>query len=80
MLYERYGGTVVFQQFNPNEPIGAYRMFVKELEEAGVFEIYSKEHRDNIWHQFDPKHTTVLPPKDVDFDKPWWRKMRKSSN
>ena len=74
-LYQKYGGTVIFQQGNPIEPVGAYRKFLEEMEEAKVFEIYD-DNRQKFWHYFVRQHPFQVPPKDIDFDKPWWMQKK----
>lgn len=49
-LYQKYGGTVIFQQGTPMEPVGAYRKFLEEMEQAKVFEIYDPDNRTKVWH------------------------------
>ena len=71
-LYQKYGGTVIFQQGNPMEPVGAYRKFLEEMEQAKVFEIYDPDNRTKFWHYFVRKHPFQASPKDINFDKPWW--------
>jgi hypothetical protein len=74
-LYRNYGGTVIFQQGNPFEPVGAYRKLLEEMEEAKVFEIYDDDNRQKFWHYFVRQHPFQVPPDKINFDKPWW--MRK---
>lgn len=71
-LYEKYGGTVIFQQANPFEPVGAYRKFLEAAEQAKLFEIYDEANRRKFYHYFTRKHPGEIPADDVDFDKPWW--------
>jgi hypothetical protein len=72
MLYNTYGGTVIFQQGNPLEPVGAYRKFLEEMEDAKVFEVYDADNRQKFWHYFVRQHPFQVPPDKIDFDKPWW--------
>jgi hypothetical protein len=37
-----YGGTVIFQQANPMEPVGAYRKLLKAHEAKGDLKIYDE--------------------------------------
>jgi len=73
-LYQRYGGDVIFQQANPMEPVGAMRRFLEEQEKAGAFEIYGAEDRKRFYEYFVRPQTMVVPPAQVNYDKPWWRK------
>jgi len=75
-LYKKYGGTVIFQQGNPFEPVGAYRKFLEEMEEAKVFEIYDQDNRNKFWHYLVRQHPFQVPAKDIDFDKPWWMQKK----
>lgn len=75
-LYKKYGGTVIFQQANPFEPVGAYRKFLEEMENAKVFEVFDSANRQKFWHYFVRQHPFQVPPKDIDFDKPWWMQKK----
>lgn len=71
-LYEEYGGTVIFQQANPLEPVGAYRQFLEKMERGKVFQIFDEANRKAFWHYFTRKHPSELSPKDVNYAVPWW--------
>lgn len=71
-LYQQYGGTVIFQQANPFEPVGAYRAFLKKAEQEKLFEIYDEANRTRFWHYFTRKHPFEVPAARVNFEKPWW--------
>ena len=75
VLYKRYGGTVIFQQSNPTEPVGAYRKFLEQLEREKAFEIFDKDDRTAFFAYFvradNPMQTDT---KNIDFDMPWWEK------
>lgn len=73
-LYRRYGGEVIFQQANPLEPVGAMRVFLEEQERGGAFAIPDAELREGFYRYFRTKHRFVVPPEQVDFDRPWWRR------
>lgn len=75
-LYQKYGGTVIFQQANPFEPVGAYRGFLEAMEKAQVFEIYDPDNRQKFWHYFVRQHPFQVPGKNIDFEKPWWLQKR----
>ncbi|HWW76418.1 MAG TPA: hypothetical protein VNZ44_13560, partial [Pyrinomonadaceae bacterium] len=47
-LYKQYGGTVIFQQSNPLEPVGAYRKFLEEHEGKRSFEILDPALRESF--------------------------------
>lgn len=73
LLYKRYGGTVIFQQGNPREPVGAYRQLLEEAERAKVFEIYDPASRKAFWEYFIRESEREGVPRDkIDFEKPWW--------
>lgn len=75
LLYSRYGGTVIFQQFNPQEPVGAEHQFLKEAEAAGVIEIFDPQIRKTIWKYYEEEDGSLvnaISPGEVNFDQPWW--------
>lgn len=74
-LYDRFGGTVIFQQMNPFEPVGAYRMFLEEHQAAGSFVILHEDMHEEFWEYYTREHPFVVPPDRVDFETPWWLKM-----
>ncbi len=77
LLYSRYGGTVISQQSNPSEPVGAYRKFLEEMERTKVFEIFDKDDRKAFFEYYlRDDHSKKLPPDQVDFSKPWWEKTK----
>jgi hypothetical protein len=76
MLYEKYGGTVIFQQGNPLEPVGAYRKFLEKMEEAKVFEVYDPDNRQKFWHYLVRQHPFQVPPERINFDEPWWMQKK----
>jgi hypothetical protein len=76
MLYKKYGGTVIFQQGNPFEPVGAYRKFLEEMEKAKVFEIHDQDNRQKFWYYFVRQHPFQVPAKNIDLDKPWWMQKK----
>ncbi len=71
-LYKQYGGTVIFQQSNPFEPVGAYRKFLEEKERAGVFEILDPALKQSFWVYYTGEQEMVVPPAEVNYDKPRW--------
>ena len=74
-LYKRYGGTVIFQQSNPNEPVGAYRKFLEQMEREKAFEIYDKADRAAFYKYYVREdHPMKLAAEEIDFDTPWWEK------
>lgn len=73
-LYEKYGGRVIFQQANPNEPVGAYRAFLADHERRGTFRIFDTQRRDEFWSYFTKQHSMELTKDQIDFSKPWWEK------
>ena len=73
-LYQKYGGTVIFQQANPQEPVGAYRKLLEDYTEQGLLSIYPKEFKDAFWQYYLANHSGVISPEKVDFSKFWWEK------
>jgi hypothetical protein len=72
-MYERYGGTVIFQQANPMEPVDAYRRFFEEHEARGTFTILDPEQREAFWSYYRRDHGPFkLPEEIIDFKHPWW--------
>lgn len=71
-LYKQYGGTVIFQQSNPFEPVGAYRRFLEEHERKGSFEILDPALRQSFWAYYTNPQEAVVPPAEVNYDTPWW--------
>jgi hypothetical protein len=78
VLYQRYGGPVIFQQGNPLEPVGAYRHFLEDVERSGAFEVYEPEDRKAFYEYFKRKHQFVVPKELISYDKPWWMQTDKS--
>lgn len=75
-LYEKYGGTVIFQQGNPQEPVGAYRKLLEEYKAQGKFKIYNPKYEETFWAYYLREHPMVIPQEKVDFSKPWWEKEK----
>lgn len=73
-LYEKYGGTVIFQQANPFEPVGAYRAFFEEQERRGRLKIYDAAASEKFWGYLRREHPFQAEKEDVDFSRPWWEK------
>lgn len=71
-LYKQYGGTVIFQQSNPFEPVGAYRKFLEEHESKGSFEILDPALKQSFWAYYTGEPEMVVPPAEVNYDTPWW--------
>jgi hypothetical protein len=75
-LYETYGGTVIFQQGNPQEPVGAYRKLLEEYQAQGHFKIYNPKYEKAFWGYYLREHPMVIPEDKVDFSQPWWGKSK----
>ena len=71
-LYKQYGGTVIFQQSNPFEPVGAYRKFLEEHEGKRSFEILDPALRQLFWEYYTGEQQFVVPPAEVNYETPWW--------
>jgi len=77
-MYQDYGGTVIWQQANPLEPVGAYLAFLREKELMGVFRIYDADRNVEFWRYFTRDHGAwVVPPERVDYSVPWWETVVK---
>lgn len=75
-LYNKYGGAVIFQQMNPQEPVEAYGKYFRECEARGEFVIADEQLAEAFWDYFEGPHRMVVPPEDVDFSTPWLLKTR----
>ena len=74
-LYEEYGGTVIWNQGNPQEPVGAYRALFREHEARGTVKILDAEYRQKVQQWLDTKDSSfVIAPEKVDYSIPWWRR------
>ncbi len=69
-IYQKHGGVVAFQQANPLEPIGAYRLAIIELELSGLLSFKNQNTRDEVMSYFDIGNHSVVD--EVDYSKPWW--------
>jgi hypothetical protein len=76
-LYKQYGGTVIFQQSNPLEPVGAYRKFLEEQERKGALEILDPALKQSFWEYYTGEQQMVVEPADVNYDTPWWLQKAK---
>jgi hypothetical protein len=76
-LYQQYGGTVIFQQSNPLEPVGAYQKFLEEQEQKKAFEIFNPQLRTAFWCYFTCEQSMIVPPEEVNYDIPWWLQKAK---
>jgi hypothetical protein len=73
-LYREYGGEVIFQQFNPVEPVGAYRKLLEERERDGSLKFLDSQVAEKFWSYY---RRTDHPMQNADqdpFATPWWRK------
>ena len=75
-LYDAFGGTVVFQQTNPQAPIEAYKLFFEQLEKQGHFTINNPKVDTMIKERMGPPYAFVVDPEYVDFSVPWWVKTQ----
>lgn len=71
-LYNEYGGTVVFQQSNPQMPAKAYEILLKSYRDKGAFRITDDRFRAVFWEAIEPPYPFVLSPDKIDFSQPWW--------
>ena len=71
-LYETFGGTVVFQQANPLEPVGAYEALVRQALEKGTLKL-QQPYRSTLLNSYDRDYGSwVVKPENIDFSTPWW--------
>ena len=78
-LYEQYGGRVIFQQAGV-EPLDAYRLFLREQEAAGNFQILDKQYEASFWNYFtnDTMHSFYPADEGDKFMRtPWWLSSEK---
>ncbi len=73
-LYEDFGGVVIFQQNNPQMPVGAYEQLLKQYQQKGHFTIRDDSYSAVFWEAFEPPFTFEIEPEKVDFSQPWWLK------
>jgi hypothetical protein len=79
-LYGEYGGTVIFQQANPMEPVGAYRKLLESHEAKGDFKIYDEKLKQQFWEYYVREHPFQVPQNEVDYSEPWWLKKPTSDS
>jgi hypothetical protein len=75
-LYEEFGGTVIFQQSNPLEPVGAYRKLLESHEAKGDFKIYDEKLKELFWDYYVREHSFQVPEHEIDYSTPWWLKKQ----
>ena len=71
-LHGEYGGTAIFQQANPMEPVGAYRKLLESHEAKGDLKIYHEKLNQQFWEYYLREHPFQIPQNQVDYSKPWW--------
>ncbi|QJR81495.1 hypothetical protein CA267_012235 [Alteromonas pelagimontana] len=71
-LYENFGGTVIFQQSDPQFPVQAYETLLKRYQKEGKFEILNDRYSAVFWEAFEPPFSFQLSADQVDFSDPWW--------
>ncbi|GGW82685.1 hypothetical protein GCM10007391_14740 [Alteromonas halophila] len=71
-LYQEFGGTVVFQQSNPQMPAGAYEILLKQYQQQGAFMITDPRYQAVFWEAIEPPYPFELAPDKIDFSQPWW--------
>lgn len=74
-LYQKYGGAVIFQQANPQEPVGAMKAHLQQLQTDNKLKIYKEEYKQQFWAYYDRTHPFEAEAKDIDFSQPWWIKL-----
>lgn len=73
-LYQEFGGTVVFQQSNPQMPAGAYETLLKQYQQQDAFAIMNDRYQAVFWEAIEPPYPFELEPEQIDFSQPWWLK------
>ncbi len=73
-LYRQYGGEVIFQQFNPVEPVGAYRKLLEEREREGALKFLDPKIAEQFWQYYRFQHHPMKNNDQDPFETPWWRK------
>ncbi len=71
-LYEKFGGTVIFKQNNPQFPVGAYEALLKDQQRTGKLKIFDDRYRAVFWEALEPPYSFEIEPANVNFDSPWW--------
>lgn len=75
-LYEKYGGSVIFQQMSPQDPVGAIGALLREKYEQGAFTI-TPPYRQLFWNIYEGNQGPwLIPEEKVDFSKPWWQRRK----
>jgi hypothetical protein len=75
VLYEEFGGDVVFHEKNPMDAVGAKRMFLAKHERHGSFTIRDVELASEFWEYYRREHPDRILSK-IDFSRPWWENLR----
>ena len=76
LLYELYGGKVIFQQAGI-EPIDAYYKWLQSEEAKGSFSFSDATVRTAFYDYYAKQRHIEVPTKDIDFSKPWWLMKKK---
>ncbi len=71
-LFEKFGGTVIFKQNNPQFPVGAYETLLKNHQRAGKLKIFDDRYRAVFWEALEPPYSFEINPDNVNFELPWW--------
>ena len=80
-VYDQYGGRVIFQQAG-DEPMDAYRAFLKDEQAKGNFKILDAKYETSFWEHFDISTTGVYSKEEADkvMNTPWWMKTNPTSH
>lgn len=81
-VFEQYGGVVIFQQMNPFEPVGAYKLWLEQCEKDGDFSILDPQLRSAFWEYYNTDWATTpwIVRDPHPFDQPWWMKEPETSS
>ncbi|NMH60291.1 hypothetical protein [Alteromonas ponticola] len=71
-LYEKFGGAVIFKQNNPQFPVGAYEILLKNYQQTGKLKIFDDRYRAVFWEALEPPYSFEIEPANINFASPWW--------
>jgi len=72
VLFDEFGGKVIFRQSNPQMPIDAYKALLNRYRENNQLQIIDSALEEAFWNVFTPPFQYEIAPENVDFTQPWW--------
>ncbi|GFD86121.1 hypothetical protein KUL150_21800 [Alteromonas sp. KUL150] len=72
VLFDEFGGKVIFRQSNPQMPIDAYKALLNRYRENNQLQIVDSALEEAFWNVFTPPFQYEIAPENVDFTQPWW--------